>query len=388
MFSNIEINKHNQSIDFVYFYADKLFYIMSNIDNILKQESFSKSDLVQLLSADGKESEKIHKLAADVKSKHIGNYVHYRGLVEMSNVCDKNCYYCGIRKDNFNQDRYNLSDKEVIEAAMFAHQNQYGSFVIQSGEIESSSFTNRIENLLKEIKRVTNNELGITISLGEQSHETYKRWFDAGAHRYLLRIESSNRDLFYKIHPEDENHSFETRMNCLQSLQDIGYQTGTGVMVGLPFQTMDDLANDLLFMQEFDIDMCGMGPYVEHKQTPLYEHKHLLITQQERFDLTLKMIALLRIMMKDINIAAATALQAIDPVGREKAIKVGANIIMPNITPGDFRNSYKLYENKPCTNDTADQCKACLGKRVSNSGHKVALGEWGDSKHYHNRVNK
>lgn len=355
---------------------------MNTIKELLKKDVLSKDDLIKLLSANEEESKLIHDHAAKIKEEYIGNIVYYRGLVEMSNVCEKDCFYCGIRKSNDNQNRYNLTDKEILEAAEFAWKNNYGSFVMQSGEIESSAFTNRIENLLKEIKRVTNNELGITISLGEQSYDTYKRWFDAGAHRYLLRIESTNRDLYYKIHPENEKHSFERRKQCLKALQDIGYQTGTGVMVGLPFQNMEDLANDLLFMKNFDIDMCGMGPYVEHTQTPLYDHRNKLMPLMDRFKLTLKMISLLRIIMKDINIAAATALQAIDPAGREKAIMAGANIIMPNITPGTYRDDYKLYENKPCTNDTAEQCKSCLAGRIMTTGDEIGYGKWGDSKHY------
>jgi biotin synthase len=156
-------------------------------------------------------------------------------------------------------------------------------------------------------------------------------------------------------------------------------------MIGLPFQTMDDLAGDLLFMKEFNIDMCGMGPYIEHADTPLIKHSEMLLPLKERFYLTLKMIAILRIMMKDINIVAATALQAIDPIGREKAVKIGANILMPNITPGKYRDSYKLYNNKPCTEDSAEDCQSCLEARVSLADSEVIYGEWGDSQHYNRR---
>jgi len=156
-------------------------------------------------------------------------------------------------------------------------------------------------------------------------------------------------------------------------------------MIGLPFQTMDDLAGDLLFMKSFNIDMCGMGPYIEHADTPLIEHSGKLMALKDRFDLTLKMIAIIRIMMKDINIVAATALQAIDPMGREKAVMIGANILMPNITPGKYRDSYKLYDNKPCTDDSAEDCQSCLEARVSLANAEVIYGEWGDSKHYKNR---
>jgi len=357
------------------------------IDEILKQENFSKDDLIKLLQADKEERNVIFTQAAKVKADYIGRKVYYRGLIEMSNICSKNCYYCGIRMGNSVAERYDISDEEILNAAQFAYQSNYGSVVLQSGEITSPKFTKRITNLLKKIKELSNNELGITISLGEQPEEVYQEWFDAGAHRYLLRIESSNPELYYKIHPQNQKHDFETRLKCLKSLQKIGYQTGTGVMVGLPFQTYEDLANDLLFMRDFDIDMCGMGPYIEHKDTPLYEFKDLLMPIEDRFTLTLKMIALLRILMKDINIAAATALQAIDPIGREKAIKVGANIIMPNITPGKYRDSYKLYENKPCTDEEASDCANCMEMRIGLTGDDIGYGEWGDSKHFEKRNN-
>ncbi|MFO7621928.1 MAG: [FeFe] hydrogenase H-cluster radical SAM maturase HydE, partial [Bacteroidales bacterium] len=272
-----------------------------------------------------------------------------------------------------------------LAAARFAWENRYGSIALQSGELESNSVTGRIENLLHRIKELSGGELGITLSVGEQKHEVYKRWYEAGAHRYLLRVETTNRDLYSKIHPNNKKHDFDRRLACLKSLQDIGYQTGTGVMIGLPFQTLSDLAGDLLFMQEFDVDMCGMGPYLEHADTPLFAQADQLLPLNERFSLTLKMIAVLRIMMKDINIVAATALQAIDPIGREKAVRIGANILMPNITPGKYRDSYKLYENKPCTDDSAEDCKSCLEARVSLADNEVVYGEWGDSGHFEKR---
>jgi biotin synthase len=306
--------------------------------------------------------------------------------VEFSNICGKNCHYCGIRRDNKNITRYNLGDKEILDAVRFAHDNKYASVVLQSGEIESHGFTDRIEKLLKEIKKISNNGIGITISLGEQKPEVYRRWFDAGAHRYLLRIETSNPDLYKKIHPDDGKHDFNRRLECLQSLKNIGYQTGTGIMAGLPFQTIEDIAGDIMFMKNFDIDMVGLGPYIEHRDTPMFEQRDLLMPPLRRFTLTLKIIALLRVIMKDINIAAATALQAIDPMGREKAIMAGANVIMPNITPGKYRNDYKLYDNKPCTDEEAEDCTNCLEARIHMAGDDVGFGEWGDSKHFIKRT--
>lgn len=358
------------------------------ISEILDNESFTKENIISLLESERADRTLLFKKSAEVKEEYIGKKVWFRGLIEFSNICGKDCLYCGIRKGNKNLQRYSLSDDEILAAARFAYENRYGSIALQSGELESPFVTDRIENLLYKIKELSNGELGVTLSVGEQEADVYKRWYDAGAHRYLLRVEATNASLYSKIHPNDSKHDFRRRLECLKSLQNIGYQTGTGVMIGLPFQTMEDLSGDLLFMKEFNIDMCGMGPYIEHADTPLIKHSGVLMPLKERFDLTLKMIAIIRIMMKDINIVAATALQAIDPLGREKAVKIGANILMPNITPGKYRDSYKLYDNKPCTDDSAEDCQSCLEARVSLADAEVIYGEWGDSKHYSNRRNR
>lgn len=358
---------------------------MKTVEQILQQDTFSQEDIVRLLKTEGEEEKALFKKSSEVKKENMGNKVFFRGLVEFSNICKKDCLYCGIRAGNKAVDRYDIADQKILEAAKFAHENKYGSLVLQSGERSDEAFVNRIEKLLQEIKKLSNNELGITISLGEQSKETYQRWFNAGAHRYLLRIESSNQNLYEKIHPKNENHSHATRLRCLQDLQDVGYQTGTGVMIGIPFQTYEDLANDLLFMKKFDIDMVGMGPFIEHSETPMYEYKDQLMPLNDRFRLTLRMIAVLRILMKDINIAAATALQAIDPLGREKALRIGANIIMPNITPTQERANYLLYQNKPCIDEGADDCTNCMEARINMADGEIGYGQWGDSKHFKRR---
>ena len=345
----------------------------------------NKQEIIQLLKVKGKERTALLKRSQETRLKEVGNKVYFRGLVEFSNICAKDCLYCGIRKGNEKVVRYEVTDDEILDSCRFAWENKFASVVLQSGELSSPAFVNRVDNLIKKIKQISNNELGITLSCGEQSKETYLRWKESGAHRYLLRIESSNKELYYKIHPQNQQHNFENRLEALQSLKEIGYQVGTGVMVGLPFQTYDDLANDLLFFKKLDIDMCGMGPYLEHEDTPLYKHRHLLKTKQERFDLALNMIAVLRLLMPDINIAAATALQAIDPAGREKALAIGANIIMPNLTPTTYRGEYQLYENKPCLDEDAELCRNCLEARINMSGNEIGYGEWGDSKHFYKR---
>jgi biotin synthase len=358
---------------------------MHNLDSILQKPRFSHADIVYLLGLQGSDKTRLFEHSARIKEEQVGNRVYFRGLIEFSNMCRKNCLYCGIRRDNRTVRRYTLSDDEIISAARFAADNQYGSLVLQSGEVETRNFTRHVAKMLTGIHKATGGKLRITLSCGEQDEETYRRWFENGAQRYLLRIESSNPALYRKLHPQDDHHRFQRRLDCLFSLQETGYQVGTGVMIGLPFQTMEDLAGDLLFMEQFNIDMVGMGPYLEHAETPLYSFREQLLPGEERFQLTLKMIAVLRIMMKDINIAATTALQVIDKLGREKAIKIGANVIMPNITPGRYRDDYLLYQNKPCTDENAEDCKTCLEVRIALAENEIAYGEWGDSGHFEKR---
>lgn len=356
-----------------------------DIDKVLNKETFLKEDIIYLLGTQGEERKKLFQKSEEVKKKYVGNKVYFRGLIEFSNICSKNCYYCGIRSGNTKMHRYYVSEDEVLEAVKFAYENKYASLVIQGGEKSNKEFTDRITHILKKIKGITGGAMGITLSLGEQSEEVYKQWFENGAHRYLLRIEVSNPDLYKKLHPNNKKHSYGERLKALRTLQKVGYQVGTGVMIGLPFQTLENLAEDLLFMKVFDIDMVGMGPYIEHEDTPLFKYRDQLIPLKERFDLSLKMVAILRIMMKDINIAATTAMQTIDPIGREKAIKIGANVIMPNLTPVKYREDYLLYEDKPCIDEEASECRNCLEARIHMAGGEIGYGEWGDSKHYFKR---
>ena len=352
------------------------------IEQLLNKKDLSREDIIYVLNSTEEESGYLFKYSARKKEQHVGNNVYLRGLVEFSNICAKNCFYCGIRQANKKVKRYNITDKEILTAACYAYENNYGSLVLQSGELQSESFTTRIENLLKEIKRLSNNQLGITLSCGEQTEEVYKKWFEAGAHRYLLRIEASNPELYQKLHPLDDLHRFEKRLESLYLLKKCGYQTGTGVMIGLPFQSVEHLADDLLFMKNLDIDMCGMGPYIEHADTPLYQYRDQLLPLSERFVLTMKMVALLRILMPDINIASTTALQAIDKSGRTKMIQVGANVLMPNITPGQYKNDYALYENKPGIDKDIEDFKDYLEVQMKSAGNQIKYGEWGDSMHY------
>ncbi len=360
---------------------------MNRIAEIVKRDEFTKDEIVYLLSlTEESDMQELFQAAYAVKAQYVGKKVYYRGLIEFSNICKKNCYYCGIRAENRTVARYSMTEEEVYQAAELAYKFNYGSVVIQSGEREDDQYVATINRLLRGIKKLSDNKLGITLSVGEQTLEVYQSFYESGAHRFLLRIETSNPELYKKLHPAD--HSFERRIQCLQLLQRAGFQTGTGVMIGLPFQTLEDLADDLLFFRTMDIDMIGMGPYIEHESTPLYEYRHLLTSRKERFDLALRMIAVLRLIMKDINIAAATALQAIDPVGREKGLKAGANVIMPNMTPTKYRSDYKLYEDKPCLDEDATKCRGCLDARIKASGDTIGYGEWGDSGHFARRKAK
>jgi biotin synthase len=349
---------------------------------IRKSEELTKEDLLHLISCQDEEIIKeIISRAYELKLKYIGKKVFFRGLIEFSNICIKDCYYCGIRKSNKNVERYAMKEEEILEGAEFAYNNRYGSIVLQSGERSDEQFIGFVEVVLRKIKELSNNELGITLSLGEQTEETYQRWFNAGAHRYLLRIESANEELYKKLHPED--HNFSKRKNALRLLKKVGYQVGTGVMIKLPFQTYEDLVNDILFFKEMDIDMIGMGPYLMSQSTPFYK---LLPAdfpiKEDVYHLAIKMIALTRLYLKDVNIAATTALQALKTFGREMGLKAGANIIMPNVTDTLYRPSYQLYDNKPCIDENSDDCVNCLESRILNIDEEIGYGEWGDSFHF------
>ena len=322
--------------------------------------------------------------AYEVKCRVVGRRVAFRGLVEFGNACEKNCYYCGIRRDNGGVRRYRMSADEIVRAAVWASEAGYGSVVLQSGELTGAANAEFVEVVLRRIHAAAGDGFGVTLSLGEQTEETYRRWKEAGAHRYLLRIETSNPELYAKLHPAD--HSWELRRDCLRALRRCGYQVGTGVMAGLPGQTVDDLASDIEFFAAEDVDMIGMGPYIPHPDTPL--GKDLPWSPDAargRLELGLRMIAATRLYLHDVNIAAATALQALDPEGREKGLLAGANVMMPNVTDNQYRADYQLYSGKPCLDENASACRACLERRIAAIGEEVLWNERGDSLHWKRR---
>lgn len=345
--------------------------------------SLSVDEMAQLLAiTDPAELSRLYAAARAVKLRECGKGVAVRGLVEAGNICAKDCLYCGIRKSNTHVRRYQLEADEIVSAAEEARELGYASLVIQSGEIESEAHTRFIEDVLRRIAPL---DLGVTLSLGEQSEETYARWRAAGATRYLLRIETSSPELYRRIHPAECD--FGRRVECLAALRRTGYQVGTGVMCGLPGQTAEDLARDIAFFGEIDADMIGMGPYIPHRDTPMGESARFgadgsVPDAEERLAIGLKMIAVTRLYLHDVNIAAATALQALAHDGRERGVVAGANVLMPNVTDVKRRRDYQLYAGKPCLDEAASMCRKCLDMRLASVGEELLYGKRGDSRHF------
>jgi len=356
---------------------------MKTIDKI-DFENLGREDLIWLLSNDDPQvNDYIIKKAYETKLKYVGNKVYLRGLIEISNICSKNCYYCGVRKGNTNIRRFQMCKEEIIKAAKWAWENEYASLAIQSGERSDQVFVDFVTDILNEIKSFSKGSLGITLSVGEQTEATYQKWRDAGATRFLLRIESSDRELYKKIHPAD--HSYNERLKCLEYLCNTGYQVGTGVMIGLPYQTVENLADDIIFFKEHDIDMIGMGPWLPHHDTPLgLEFPD--VDKKKQLMMGIKMIALVRLYLKDVNIAATTALHALHPFGREMGLKAGANVIMPVITENEHREDYLLYDGKPLSDESADGFRKALQESIAGVGEEIAYGKQGNSKHWQKRM--
>ena len=345
--------------------------------------ALSRDERAALLSLDGEEEVRaLFAAAHSVKTAVCGREVALRGLIEAGNVCAKDCLYCGIRRSNGAVERYSLGADDIVRLAEGAAEQGYASLVIQSGEIEGEAHTRMVEDVLRRIAPL---DLGVTLSLGEQEESVYARWKAAGAARYLLRIETSSKELYSRLHPG--SHSWERRRECLAALRRCGYQVGSGTMSSLPGQTAEDMARDIVFLGEIDVDMVGMGPYIPHPDTPLG------VLPEEKDDAArlttgLNMIAAARLYLHDVNIASTTALQSLAPDGRERGILSGANVIMPNVTDTRYRRKYQLYRGKPCLDENASQCRSCLERRLASIGESVNYGERGDSLHFKNRTAK
>ncbi len=346
-------------------YMDKALMLLNNL---YSQNSLSKQETVYLLeNMTGNVEEKLFEYSDITRKKYFGNRIFMRGLVEFSNICRQDCLYCGIRCSNKNADRYRLSLDEIIECCKTGYQLGYRTFVLQSGE-DSWYTLEKLSCLLKSIKHKFP-DAAVTLSIGEKTKDEYRTLFYSGADRYLLRHETASKKLYSKLHPSMD---YNNRIKCLYNLKEIGYQVGAGFMVGLPGQTGSELAEDLLFLKKLNPHMIGIGPFFPHSRTPLKNESGGSLED------TLKMIALTRLFIPDSLLPATTAIGTLHPKGRELALKAGANVVMPNISPVDTRVKYELYENKICTADRASHCRKCIENRINHAGFEIDMGR-GDS---------
>ncbi|MBQ7265534.1 MAG: [Firmicutes bacterium] len=340
------------------------------LDKLEREKSLSKEEWIYIFD---NYTEDDRKYAAEKARKislaKFSNKVYIRGIVEFSNVCVNDCYYCGIRRSNKNVERYTLSKEEILECCKYGYEYGYRTFVLQSGEKAKS--VKEVAEIVKAIKK-QHPDCAVTLSLGELEEEDYRLLKEAGADRYLLRHETANEEHYKKLHPE--NMSLEHRKNCLRTLKKLGYQTGAGIMVGSPFQTSTHLAEDMLFLKELRPEMIGIGPFLPHKDTPFKDEP------KGSYTLTLFLLSLCRLMLPSVLLPATTALGTITPRGREEGILSGANVIMPNLSPTDVRKQYMLYDNKICVNDASAHCNDCLKLRLSSIGYEteISRGDYHD----------
>lgn len=342
--------------------------VIEIIDKLYNTTTATREELNYLLdNLKEKDKEYLVEKSHEIALNNYGNKVYIRGLIEFTNYCVRDCKYCGIRKSNNKADRYRLSIDEILECAEIGDTLGYKTFVLQGGE--DPYFTDEIMvEIIKKIKEKHPNN-AITLSLGERSYESYEKMFNAGADRYLLRHETASKKLYESLHP---NSSFENRRKSLDNLKKIGYQIGAGFMIGLPNQTNNDLVNDLLYLKKLNPHMCGIGPFIPHQDTPLCNEKGGTLEQ------TTTMLALIRLMLPRVLLPATTALGSIDSLGREKGLKAGGNVVMPNLSPTNVREKYSLYDGKICTGDEAAECRACIERRINRAGFKLDINR-GDS---------
>ena len=321
----------------------------------------SKDEIVQLLG-NPQYDQALFAAADEVRQKFVGDEVHLRGLIEFSNICKNNCLYCGLRRDNLKLKRYRMSPEEIVALATHAVKDfGFKTIVMQSGE--DLWFTpERLKPILAEIKKL---DVAITLSIGEKSFEEYKAYKNAGADRYLIRIETTDKDLYHRLDP---GMNWDERKECLVNLGKLGYEVGSGIMVGLPEQTIESIADDLLFLQDMEIDMAGIGPFIPHPDTPLKDEKG------RAFELSLRTMAIMRLLLPDINIPATTAMETLHPEGRIMALQCGANVIMPNVTEGEYRRLYELYPGKAALNETPLHTQTSIGARIEAIGRKIGTG--------------
>ncbi|NMA65638.1 MAG: [FeFe] hydrogenase H-cluster radical SAM maturase HydE [Clostridiaceae bacterium] len=334
------------------------------IDKLEKDKLLTKNEFIHLLSnLNDDVSHYLFDKARNISQKYFGNKIYVRGLIEFTNYCINDCLYCGIRRSNKNSDRYRLTKEQILSCCKNGYKLGFRTFVLQGGE-DLKYKLNEMVDIISTI-RSEFPDCAITLSMGEKTYDEYLKYFEAGANRYLLRHETANIDHFNKLHTESQ--SLEKRKECLFNLKKIGYQVGTGFMVGSPYQTYETLAEDLLFIHKLKPEMIGIGPFVPHKDTPLGHFS------PGKLNLTLFLIGILRLMLPNSLIPATTALGTIDPKGRELGILAGANVVMPNLSPIEVRSKYLLYDGKICTGEEAAECRMCLQKRMESIGYELAV---------------
>ncbi|MDO5294886.1 MAG: [FeFe] hydrogenase H-cluster radical SAM maturase HydE [bacterium] len=340
------------------------------IDTLNVTGELTKEEWVALISTyTDEDREYAANLAKEISNTYYSNEVYIRGLIEFTSYCKNDCYYCGLRRNNCKAQRYRLSEEDIYASCKIGYELGFRTFVLQGGE--DAYFTDeRLVKIIKTIKR-DYPDCAITMSIGERSYESYKKIYEAGADRYLLRHETANDTHYNTLHPEEM--SLSNRKKCLFELKEIGFQVGCGFMVGSPNQTPETLAEDMMFIHELGPHMVGIGPFIPHKDTPFHDQ------QAGSLEMTLFFLSLIRIMQKSLLLPATTALGTINKRGRELGILAGANVVMPNLSPVEVRKKYMLYDNKICTGDEAAECRQCLNRRMESIGYKVAVAR-GDSK--------
>lgn len=332
------------------------------IDKLYREQILTKEEFHRLLANRSEETDQYaRELANQVRQQNYGNKIYVRGLIEFTNYCKNDCFYCGIRRSNRNAQRYRLTEEDILECCSQGYELGFRTFVLQGGE--DAFFTDeKMVSIIRKIKE-TYPDCALTLSIGEKTEESYRKYKEAGADRYLLRHETADARHYKRLHPLEM--SCEHRKNCLRTLKKLGYQTGAGFMVGSPLQTVDDLVEDFLFLKELDPEMVGIGPFIAHQDTPFGSEKSGSLED------TLFYLAITRLMLPHVLLPATTALGTIHPKGREMGVLSGANVVMPNLSPVSVRKKYMLYDGKICTGDESAECRSCLGKRMEQIGCEI-----------------
>ncbi|MDO4306267.1 MAG: [FeFe] hydrogenase H-cluster radical SAM maturase HydE [Eubacteriales bacterium] len=332
------------------------------IDKLYETQSLTREEFFGLLANRSEETDAYAgKLACQVRQREYGDRIFIRGLIEFTNYCKNDCYYCGIRRSNSNVQRYRLNEEDILECCREGYALGFRTFVLQGGE-DGYYHEERMVGLIKAIKKEYP-DCALTLSVGEKKEEVYRAYREAGADRYLLRHETADEEHYRKLHPKELSGA--RRKECLKTLKKLGFQTGAGFMVGSPYQTTDTLVEDFLFLKELDPQMVGIGPFISHKDTPFRDEANGILAD------TLFYLALLRLMLPKVLLPATTALGTIHPRGREMGVLSGANVVMPNLSPVAVRKKYQLYDGKICTGDEASECIGCMKRRMERIGCRI-----------------